>query len=147
MDTASIIKRLRKQAGWSQEELAERAKISRGHLAKVETGRSEPGEGWLIRVAHALGGDLEVLTGEAPLPSASPAPAPAPPRSPTPADPLSALETEHLYATLIRVAGRFDAEQLRSMLRFAQYVAAPPESGNIMSADTGGSSPVEVTTG
>ena len=48
------IKALREQREWSQEELAARAGISRGYLARLETGRHEPTITMLGKIAKAL---------------------------------------------------------------------------------------------
>jgi len=51
---AMRIKALRTKRGWSQEELASRAGITRGYLARVETGRHEPTLTTLGKLAKAL---------------------------------------------------------------------------------------------
>ena len=48
------LKTLREARGWSREELARRAKLSRMHVWKIETGRSDPTVGVLTRIAKAL---------------------------------------------------------------------------------------------
>jgi transcriptional regulator with XRE-family HTH domain len=48
------IKALREKRGLSQEELASRAGISRGYLARLETGRHEPTLTMLGKLATAL---------------------------------------------------------------------------------------------
>ena len=48
------IKALREKRGLSQEELAGRAGISRGYLARLETGRHEPTLTMLGKLAKAL---------------------------------------------------------------------------------------------
>lgn len=48
------IKVLREKRGLSQEELATRAGISRGYLARLETGRHEPTLTTLEKLAKAL---------------------------------------------------------------------------------------------
>lgn len=52
--TAMRIKELREKQGMTQEELAERAGISRGYLARLETARQDPTLGVLEKVAKAL---------------------------------------------------------------------------------------------
>ena len=48
------LKKLREARGWSREELARRAKLSRMHVWKIETRRSDPTVGVLVRIAKAL---------------------------------------------------------------------------------------------
>jgi len=48
------LKRLRQQRGWSQEELARRAGVSRGYLARLETVRQDPTLTTLEKLAKAL---------------------------------------------------------------------------------------------
>ena len=48
------IKALREKRGLSQEELAARAGITRGYLARLETGRHEPTLKMLAKLAKAL---------------------------------------------------------------------------------------------
>ena len=48
------LKTLREARGWSREELARRAKLSRMHVWKIETGRSDPTVGVVRRLAKAL---------------------------------------------------------------------------------------------
>jgi transcriptional regulator with XRE-family HTH domain len=51
---ANRIKTLREQRGLSQEALAEKAGISRGYLARLETGRHDPTVGTVEKLAKAL---------------------------------------------------------------------------------------------
>ena len=48
------IKAARGKRGWSQEQLAERAQISRGYLARLETGRHDPAISTVQKLARAL---------------------------------------------------------------------------------------------
>jgi transcriptional regulator with XRE-family HTH domain len=48
------IKALREKRGWSQATLATKAGISRGYLARLETGRHEPTLTMLGKLAKAL---------------------------------------------------------------------------------------------
>lgn len=48
------IREYRERRGWSQEELAARAKISRPYLGRLETGRQDPRVSVLLRIADAL---------------------------------------------------------------------------------------------
>ena len=49
------IKRLRKQKGWTQEVLAENARLSWGYIARLEIGRHDPSLSTLVKLAKALG--------------------------------------------------------------------------------------------
>jgi len=53
--TAMRIKKLRAARAFSQEELAKRAGISRGYLARLETARQDPTLTTLEKLAKALG--------------------------------------------------------------------------------------------
>jgi len=48
------VKRLRERRGMTQEQLAERAGISRTYLARLETARQDPTLGTLEKLAKAL---------------------------------------------------------------------------------------------
>ena len=52
---AENVRRLRRRAGISAEELADRAGIDRSHVGSIENGRVEPRLGTLIRLIGALG--------------------------------------------------------------------------------------------
>jgi transcriptional regulator with XRE-family HTH domain len=52
---AENVRRLRRQAGISAEELGERAGVDRTHVGSIENGRVEPRLGTLIRLIGALG--------------------------------------------------------------------------------------------
>jgi transcriptional regulator with XRE-family HTH domain len=51
---AENLRRLRRRAGISAEELADRAGINRSHVGSIEAGRVEPRLGTLIRLIGAL---------------------------------------------------------------------------------------------
>ena len=51
---ANRIKRIREQRGLSQEALAAKAGLSRGYLARLETGRHDPTVGTVEKLAKAL---------------------------------------------------------------------------------------------
>jgi transcriptional regulator with XRE-family HTH domain len=51
---AENVRRLRKRAGISAEELADRADINRSHVGSIENGRVEPRLGTLLRLIGAL---------------------------------------------------------------------------------------------
>ncbi|MBI3800559.1 MAG: helix-turn-helix transcriptional regulator [Deltaproteobacteria bacterium] len=58
---AQQVRRLRQQAGLTQETLAKRAGIARPNLARVESGRYRPSLETLERIARALGQPLSTL--------------------------------------------------------------------------------------
>jgi transcriptional regulator with XRE-family HTH domain len=51
---AENVRRLRRRAGISAEELADRAAIDRSHVGSIEAGRVEPRLGTLLRLIGAL---------------------------------------------------------------------------------------------
>jgi transcriptional regulator with XRE-family HTH domain len=56
MKLGAVIKKLRAGRGWTQEELAQRSKLSRDYLAALETGHKDnPSTAVLKRLARALG--------------------------------------------------------------------------------------------
>jgi transcriptional regulator with XRE-family HTH domain len=63
---ASIIHRLRAQAGLTQTELAARAGLSRPVLSAYENGRRQPGVAVLARLADAVGATLTVADRRSP---------------------------------------------------------------------------------
>lgn len=67
---AQQVRRLRQQAGLTQEALAKRAGLARPNLARVESGRYRPSLETLERIASALGQPVSVLIAAPPaLPS------------------------------------------------------------------------------
>ena len=61
------VRKAREVSGMAQQELADKIGMSRGGLAKIEQGRSEPRRTTLIAVAFATGVDLQWLEkGETP---------------------------------------------------------------------------------
>ena len=55
MRLGTVIKKLRADRGWTQEELAQRSKLSRDYLAALETGHKDnPSTAVLKRLARAL---------------------------------------------------------------------------------------------
>ena len=58
---AQQVRRLRQQAGLTQEALAKRAGLARPNLARVESGRYRPSLETLERIARALGQPVSVL--------------------------------------------------------------------------------------
>lgn len=61
MYLASNIKKFRKIRGFSQEILAEKARISTPHIGMIEIGKKFPSPGMLERIAEALGVDTPEL--------------------------------------------------------------------------------------
>lgn len=66
---AQHIRSAREKRGWTQEQLAVRADVSRSTIQNLETGRRQPHRGSLKRIAEALGVDIaDLIPGEeAPL--------------------------------------------------------------------------------
>lgn len=58
---AANLRRARKAAGISQEELAERCELHRTEVSLLERGGREPRLGTMIKLATALGADAEAL--------------------------------------------------------------------------------------
>ena len=66
----SNLRRLRKQHGYSQEALAERAEVHRTEVGLVERGERDPGSNMIMKLAGALGVDPgALLAGAAFVPS------------------------------------------------------------------------------
>lgn len=64
------IKRLRSRFGWTQDQLAERVRISPKYLSNIERGKENPTLDLLLRLAQALKVDLWemfVFDGELPI--------------------------------------------------------------------------------
>ncbi len=55
------IKFLRKEKGWSQEDLALEANVNRNYICDLENGRRNPSLDILERISNALNISLEVL--------------------------------------------------------------------------------------
>ena len=58
---AMRVKEWRERRGLTQEQLAEKAKISRGYLARLETARQDPKLSTLEKIARALKVDVTKL--------------------------------------------------------------------------------------
>jgi transcriptional regulator with XRE-family HTH domain len=61
---AASVRHLRRRAGLTQSELAEKAAISRATLARIEAERVDPAASTLRRLADALGVTVNDLFGE-----------------------------------------------------------------------------------
>ncbi len=59
-----ILRRLRNQAGISQEELGARVEVSRSHIGRFETGEKTPNLRMLFRLADALDVKASVIIAE-----------------------------------------------------------------------------------
>lgn len=57
------VRQLRKSHGWTQQELADKAGITKQTVWNLESARSAPGTGTLMKLADALGVDLGDLLG------------------------------------------------------------------------------------
>jgi XRE family aerobic/anaerobic benzoate catabolism transcriptional regulator len=66
-DLGDTVRALRKRAGWSRRQLAERTRISERFLADIETGRGNPSVLRLCELAAALGTTIEHLLRKPPL--------------------------------------------------------------------------------
>lgn len=65
-EVGTNIVKLRKQKGWSQQELAKEADISRTGLSRIESGKTDPRTKTLQAIATALGVDLSELVSAIP---------------------------------------------------------------------------------
>ena len=59
-DLASHIQRMRKDLGWSQEELARRSRVDQGDISRIEAGITDPRWSTVRRISEALGLAIEV---------------------------------------------------------------------------------------
>lgn len=67
MDLGAAIRRIRKQGGRSQEEVALLAQIDRSYMGAIERGEQNIGVLHLVQIAKALDTTVEALAGEAKL--------------------------------------------------------------------------------
>jgi transcriptional regulator with XRE-family HTH domain len=67
------LRELRKRKGWSQRELADRAKLNQQTIYRLERGQTRANERTIKELAGALKAGRDVLVGDAPLPAAGPA--------------------------------------------------------------------------
>ena len=49
-----VLRAMRMNKGWSQEELAARLEVSRSHIGRLETGEKQPSLKMLFRLADAM---------------------------------------------------------------------------------------------
>ena len=61
---AERIRSARERRGWTQEQLAVHADVSRSTIQNLENGRRQPHRGSIKRIAHALGISVESLGNE-----------------------------------------------------------------------------------
>jgi transcriptional regulator with XRE-family HTH domain len=61
---AKRVRALRKEMGWTQEQLAERASIQRSYVADLERGYRNPSVRTLVKLANALGSSVRGLFGD-----------------------------------------------------------------------------------
>lgn len=61
IETGKRIRKLRRQAGWTQEELAERISAGRSYLGYVETGKKGCSIDALVELAQVFGVSLDYL--------------------------------------------------------------------------------------
>lgn len=57
----SVIRRLRREKGWSQDELSHRADVARSHLSLLELGRKSPTLDSIFKLCRALAVSLPML--------------------------------------------------------------------------------------
>jgi transcriptional regulator with XRE-family HTH domain len=63
-NVAAFVKRLRKERGLTQEQLAQLAGVSRDTIIQIEKGQKEHGYSTIESVVMALGGNVEEIRGE-----------------------------------------------------------------------------------
>jgi transcriptional regulator with XRE-family HTH domain len=61
MSTGARVRKIRETKGWSQDSLAEKAKISKSYLSEIENNKTSPGGQTLLQVANALGATVDYL--------------------------------------------------------------------------------------
>lgn len=64
MEAAEALKRVRRAAGLSQQQLAARARVTQQVVSRIETGRSQPTLPALRRLIEAAGGSIGYDVGE-----------------------------------------------------------------------------------
>lgn len=75
------VRALRKERGWTLDQLADASGLSKGFLSQTENGKTQPTGPVLLRVAKALGASVDYLLrgGEAEVPVAETRPVEVPP--------------------------------------------------------------------
>ncbi|HUH16815.1 MAG TPA: helix-turn-helix transcriptional regulator, partial [Methylomirabilota bacterium] len=63
MSTRHPLAQLRRDRGWSQEEVAAKSGVSRAEISGIETGRLVPSVAVALRVVAALGSTVEAVFG------------------------------------------------------------------------------------
>jgi HTH-type transcriptional regulator/antitoxin HipB len=63
-EAAAVVRELRQQSGWTQAELAARARVSRSFVADVETGKATIEAAKLFDVFQAFGFDVALRNRE-----------------------------------------------------------------------------------
>jgi transcriptional regulator with XRE-family HTH domain len=66
MNIARNLKRLRKERGYTQGELAKKINAHMGHISRIETGKYNPSVDILIKLAEALEVTLDSMVGQNP---------------------------------------------------------------------------------
>ena len=62
-DVAHRVRRLREARGWTQARLAQEAGLAQAQVSRIESGENAPGLPVAVRLASALGVDLNTLAG------------------------------------------------------------------------------------
>lgn len=60
-EAAAVVRELRDQAGWTQSELAAKARVSRSFIADVEAGKASVESSKLFDVFQALGFEIALM--------------------------------------------------------------------------------------
>lgn len=61
MTVGERVKKIREKKEWTQEFLADEAKISKSYLSEVENNKTSPGAQTLLQIANALGATVDYL--------------------------------------------------------------------------------------
>lgn len=69
MELGARVRELRRERGWTLEQLADAAGVSKGFLSGIENNRAQPTGPVLLKIANALGASVDyLLQGEAAAP-------------------------------------------------------------------------------
>ena len=63
MKTQDVLKQLREKNGWTQEQMAERALVTRQAVSRWETGETQPNTDTLLILSRAFGVSINTLLG------------------------------------------------------------------------------------